>query len=47
MSGAGFKKGTQINTKVYNWDIVPTVSHVIQIDPPENVDGRIITEAVQ
>lgn len=47
MSGAGFKKGTQINTKVYNWDIVPTVSQVIQIDPPENVDGRIITEVVQ
>jgi len=47
MSGRGFKKGTQIDTKVYNWDIVPTISQVIQIEPPEDADGQVIIEAIQ
>ena len=47
MSGAGFKKGTTINKKVYNWDIVPTISKVLKIEPPENADGKVVIEAIQ
>ncbi|MGB9856840.1 MAG: alkaline phosphatase family protein [Dictyoglomaceae bacterium] len=47
MSGPSFKKGVRIENRVYIVDIVPTISKVLNIEPPRNVEGRVITEALK
>jgi len=45
LSGPGIKKNERINP-VWMVDILPTLCHLLEIDPPQHCQGRIITEAL-
>jgi predicted AlkP superfamily phosphohydrolase/phosphomutase len=46
MAGAGVRRGGLIKTRVEVVDVMPTVCHLLGIPIPENVEGRVIREAL-
>ena len=45
--GDGIKKNTVINRKVRSVDVVPTLCHLANIEPPSNVEGGVIWQALE
>ena len=46
MNGSHFKSGEVIAGPVGNIDILPTVLHLLEIDEPTGIDGRVLAEAL-
>lgn len=46
MSGSSFSENTVIDTPAGNIDIMPTVLALLGIEPPTNIDGRVLKEAL-
>ena len=44
--GQGFKSGKRITSPTGNVDIAPTVLELLGLPIPEDMDGRVITEAL-
>jgi predicted AlkP superfamily pyrophosphatase or phosphodiesterase len=44
--GAGIRKGTTSENAASLEDITPTIAHLLAQQPPEDADGRILTEAL-
>ena len=47
MSGAGFKKHTQISRTINIVDVVPTICHLGEVPMPSNVEGGVIWQALE
>ncbi len=47
IAGPGVKQGHQITTAIRHVDQLPTILAAMGIDPPDHVDGSIITEILQ
>ncbi len=47
MSGAGFKKGVEINRTVRIVDVVPTLCHLAEVPMLSNVEGGVIWQALE
>ncbi len=46
MAGTRFKTGQVLSTPAGNIDILPTILHLLGIEQPTNIDGRILVEAL-
>jgi predicted AlkP superfamily pyrophosphatase or phosphodiesterase len=44
--GAGIRKGTTSENAASLEDITPTLAHLLEQPPPEDADGRVLTEAL-
>jgi len=47
MTGAGFKKGVEINRTVRIVDVVPTICHLGEVPMVSNVEGGVIWQALE
>ena len=47
LSGSRFNSGRVIGAPAGNVDILPTLLHLFGIDRPENIDGRVLAEALE
>jgi len=45
--GPDFKAGSRISVPVGNVDLVPTILSLMGIDVPEEMDGRVLAEALE
>ncbi len=47
LSGAGVRHGEELKTQVRVVDAMPTLCYLLGVPIPENVEGRIIHEALE
>lgn len=46
LGGTSFKRGKALSAPAGNIDILPTVLHLLGMDQPTDIDGRVLTEAL-
>ncbi|MDQ1279611.1 MAG: hypothetical protein QG670_873 [Thermoproteota archaeon] len=46
-SGPHFKQGVEDNIPTGNIDILPTLLNIMELPPPKNIDGRILSEVLK
>jgi arylsulfatase A-like enzyme len=45
-AGPDFRRGINSDLPTSNLDVAATIAHVLALDPPKPLDGRIVTEAM-
>lgn len=44
--GPGFRSGVRLDTPSSNADLAPTILRLLGVEPPESMDGRVLSEAL-
>jgi arylsulfatase A-like enzyme len=46
-AGPDFRKGTATSLPSSNLDLAPTILHLLGLEPPQKLDGRVLVEAIE